>query len=411
MDRKALGRRVREARELAGLSQQAAAETLGLPRTAVTQIEAGNRSVSTLELSQLAGLLRRPVGWFLRDTEDADEDLLVILHRVAAGLGEASEVRDAVDRCVHICREAAALRTLLGHEQQEGPPSYPEPAPRTTGEAVRQGERVAEQERRRLGLGSAPIVDLTGLISDQGIWTATSPLPDPMSGLFLQHASLGIAILVNASHAYSRQRFSLAHEYAHALFDRDRVVGVSSAENRSERIEQRANAFAAAFLMPQAGIEEELRRLGKGQPARTDQYVFDVATEGAIRGQLRSAPRSQAIGFHDVARIAYAFGVSYQAAAYRLQSLRYLSPGAAVLSAEQEASGRALLRALELFDELEAPMEARRGSRELRNQVALLAFDAFQAGEISRGRLLDLGRLIGIDGRKLLQLAETVEAE
>ncbi len=411
MDHKTLGRRVREARELAGLSQQAAADALALQRTAVTQIEAGKRSVSTLELSQLASLLRRPVGWFLRDTKDEDEDLLVVLHRVASGLSQASEVRDAVDRCVHICREAAALRALLGLEQQEGPPSYPEKAPKTTGEAVRQGERVAEQERRRLGLGHAPIVDLIGLIADQGIWTATSPLPDSMSGLFLQHSSLGMAILINASHAFSRQRFSLAHEYAHALLDRDRVVGVSSAENSSERIEQRANAFAAAFLMPQAGIDEELRRLGKGQPTRTDQYVFDVATEGAIHGQMRPAPRSQAIGFQDVARIAQVFGVSYRAAAYRLQSLRYLPPASAVLSAAQEASGKAFLRALGLFDELETPMAENRGSRELRGQVALLALDAFQAGEISRGRLLDLGRLIGIDGAMLLQLAEAAEVE
>ena len=51
-----LGRRLRVAREARGLSQEAVAEALGLPRTAITQMEAGNRSVSTLELAKLAGL-------------------------------------------------------------------------------------------------------------------------------------------------------------------------------------------------------------------------------------------------------------------------------------------------------------------------------------------------------------------
>ena len=45
-----LGPRLRDAREKRGLSQQAVAEALGLPRTAVTNIETGNRSLSTKAL-------------------------------------------------------------------------------------------------------------------------------------------------------------------------------------------------------------------------------------------------------------------------------------------------------------------------------------------------------------------------
>jgi Zn-dependent peptidase ImmA (M78 family) len=234
-----------------------------------------------------------------------------------------------------------------------------------------------------------------------------------MSGLFLHHPSIGMAVLVNSGHVRARQRFSLAHEYAHALMDRNRVVGVSSADNSRERIEQRANAFAAAFLLPEAGLEEELRQLGKGQPARTDQIVFDVATGGSIQGQLRPAPRSQTIGFQDVAFIAHRFGVSYQAAVYRLKSLRYINQPESVLllSSEQEEAGRDYLRALDLFDDLEEPVSGKRGTRELRGRVAHLALEAYRLGEISRGRLLDVGKTVGVDGRKLLELAEAARAE
>lgn len=413
MNRLEIARRLREARELASISQNEAADALGLPRTAVTQMEGGNRAVSTLELSSLAELYRRPVRWFLAEAPDVEEDVVVALHRIAPGLDAEPDVRREVDRCVQICREGISLEGLLGREERDGPPAYRESVPRSTGEAVMQGERVAEQERKRLELGSAPVADMTELLGDQGIWASTVDLPNTMSGLFLHHPSIGMAVLINAGHVRARQRFSLAHEYAHALLDRDRVVGVSSADNSSERIEQRANAFAAAFLLPEAGLEEELRQLGKGQPARTDQIVFDVATGGSIQGQVRPAPRSQTIGFQDVAFVAHRFGVSYQAAVYRMKSLRYINQpeSAQLLSPEQEAAGRDYLRALHLFEDLEEPVKAERGTRELRSRVAHLGLEAYRLGEISRGRLLDVGRTIGVDGRKLLDLAEATRAE
>jgi len=413
MQRTGMSRRLRAARELASIGQGEAAEALGLPRTAVTQIEGGNRSVSTMELARFADLYRRPLGWFLADAPDADEDVVVALHRIAPGIDAAPETRLEVERCVQICREGVGLEGMLGRNGRDGPPAYREPVPRSTGEAVAQGERVAEQERRRLELGSAPIADMMELLGDRGIWASVVNLPHTMSGLFLNHPSIGMAVLVNAGHVRARQRFSLAHEYAHALVDRDRVVGVSDADSGRERIEQRANAFAAAFLLPKAGLDGELRRLGKGQQARTDQIVFDVATGGSIRGQLRPAARSQTIGFQDVAFIAHRFGVSYRVAVYRLKSLHHINrPVArALLSPEREATGKEYLSALDLFDDLEEPVGCMRGTRDLRSRVAHLALEAYRLEEISRGRLLDVSRTIGVDGRKLLELAEAARAE
>ncbi len=63
-----LSRRLRDARVARGLSQQAVAEIVGVPRTAITQIEAGNRSVSTLELAKMASCYRCPVEFFLSST-------------------------------------------------------------------------------------------------------------------------------------------------------------------------------------------------------------------------------------------------------------------------------------------------------------------------------------------------------
>ena len=181
MEPKELASRLRAAREARGLSQQHVAEELGLPRTAITQIEAGNRSVSTLELTKLANLYMRSVGQLLRD----DEDLLLALYRAEPGLADDPCASEQVQRCVNLCLEGVALERLLGIPTRLGPPNYETRMPATSGEAVSQGEQIAVQERRRLNIGNAPIADISELISSQGIWASGVEFPtDGVSGLF-----------------------------------------------------------------------------------------------------------------------------------------------------------------------------------------------------------------------------------
>jgi transcriptional regulator with XRE-family HTH domain len=70
-DRKALGERLREAREYLGFSQDQVATFLGVPRSALSLMETGQRKVDALELKKLAGLYKRPVGYFTG--EEAEE--------------------------------------------------------------------------------------------------------------------------------------------------------------------------------------------------------------------------------------------------------------------------------------------------------------------------------------------------
>lgn len=410
IDGNELARRLRQARDEAGISQQAAADAIGVHRTSVTQLETGNRSVSTLELTKLAALYGRPITWFLSEREAEEDDVLVALHR-ATGLESDPASRRQIDRCIALCREGVSLEGMLGHAARSGPPSYAEPVPQTAWDAIAQGQHVADEERRRLNLGVRPIDDVVGLIAEQGVWASGAGLPANMSGLFLRHASIGLAILVNARHARARRRFSYAHEYAHALLDRERTVTVSSADNAAEFVEKRANAFAAAFLMPRGGVAEMLVALDKGQPSRVDESVFDAATGGHFDAQLRPAPRSQRITYQDAAMLAHRFGASYQAAVYRLLSLRHVSRAECDQLLAQETVGKDYLQALDMFDDLEGEENNSLADRELRSRVAGLAIEAYRREEISRGRLLDLGKTLGIPGAKLVALAEAARKE
>lgn len=408
-----LSGRLRDARVARGLSQHAVAEIVGVPRTAITQIEAGNRSVSTLELAKMASCYRCPVEYFLSAARE-DEDILVALHRVAPGLEAENEVRDQVDRCVALCREGVTLESLLGWDRRSGPPSRDLRSPRSTGEAITQAERIADEERLRLNIGFAPLADISELISSQGIWASGVDLPGHMSGLFLRHPSIGMAILVNASHPHVRKRFSFVHEYAHALFDRDRTISVSSTDNSKDQVEKRANAFAAAFLMPRNGVREVLQQLDKESRGRPGNLIYDAASDGSVEVEFRSSSNFQRVTYKDVAVVAQRFGVSYQASVFRLRSLRHISQVECDDLLEREELGREYLRVLGLREQDDEAMrvtERRTRYRELRSEVTSLAIEAYRREEISRGRLLELSGLLGTDGRELLELGETLRLQ
>jgi Zn-dependent peptidase ImmA (M78 family)/transcriptional regulator with XRE-family HTH domain len=405
-DLQQLGKRLKEARENRGLSQEKAAEQLGLPRTAVTHIESGNRQLSTLELSQLADLYHRPVADFFADTPLSENDPLIALHRMGETFAGDSAVNEEVSRCLSICKDGIELQKLLGRPERVGPPGYKLSAPQSIGEAVQQAAQVAAAERRRLELANSPIADMAELISAQDVWASGAKLPDAMSGLFLRHPSIGMAILVNFDHVRARKRFSYAHEYGHALMDRDLSVTVSMQSNASDLLEKRANAFAASFLMPPGGVHELLKTMSKGQPSRVEELVYDVANSKPFEAQARPAPGSQVITYQDVAVLALHFGVSYQAASYRLLSLRLITKPEGEHLLGQAELGNQYLSVIDFLGDLEGTEPKKRQDRELVAAVVHLATEAFRRGQISNARLLELSKKLNVPGRKLLELAE-----
>jgi Zn-dependent peptidase ImmA (M78 family)/transcriptional regulator with XRE-family HTH domain len=412
IDLATLGKRLRDARVNCGLTQEQAADKLGVPRTAIVHMEAGNRSISTLELMELAKFYQRPIADFFRETEEShDEDVLQAFHRVAPDFRDNPEVNNEISRCAAVCRQGIELQNLLSLGSRGGSPAYDLPVPECSIQAIRQGERVATEERRRLGLGDHPISDLADLIASQGIWASGAELPASMSGMFLHHASIGMVVLVNYEHPRARKRFSYAHEYCHAIIDRNCSAVVTRDTNRSDLVEVRANAFAAAFLMPEAGVSAFLANRDKGQASRESISVYDPSTEteGAqVEAHWRSAPRSQRITCQLVAMTAHNFGVSYQAATYRLKSLRFISKEVLDSLLLQEEKGLEFLDVLKMKDDLvgKDKKKDRRVDRELVREVVSLAVEAYARDEISKGKLLDIASLLSLPGETLVEFAE-----
>ncbi|MBK8229363.1 MAG: ImmA/IrrE family metallo-endopeptidase [Candidatus Eisenbacteria bacterium] len=405
-----IGRRLKEAREASGLTQETAAEVVGVPRAAIAHIEAGNRSVSTLELHEFSKLYRRPIEWFLSATPEEDDTLLAILYRDALGLAGDPRAKADVERYLDICREGMFLEQLLDGTTRAAIPYYEIPSPTSAAEAAEQGELIAAQERDRLALGDAPISDLPDLLLSQGIWAATAELPETLSGVFFNDRSVGMAILVRWVEAYARQRFSFAHEFAHALLDKNQRVTVTLAESAStDYVETRANAFAAALLLPAGGVRTLLSKLDKGAPARRETPVYQPATEKAIEANRRAIAGSQELTYRDVAILAHHFGVSYPAAAYRLRGLDIVTRPKLDALLKDSESGRLYLSIIGL-EPRQSASRLRGMPEELTGRVAHLALEAHRRGKISRGRLLDVCEKLGIKGKELLSLPEPTKA-
>jgi transcriptional regulator with XRE-family HTH domain len=85
-ERKQIGELLRESRDYLALSQDEVARAMELPRSAISQIETGQRKVDTVELKKFAQLYRRPVTYFTGEFEPKEPEEVRHLARAAAKL-------------------------------------------------------------------------------------------------------------------------------------------------------------------------------------------------------------------------------------------------------------------------------------------------------------------------------------
>jgi Zn-dependent peptidase ImmA (M78 family)/transcriptional regulator with XRE-family HTH domain len=410
IDQKQLGERLKKLRERRGHTQEEIAEALGIPRSSVVQLESGKRSLDSLELITLS----RELGFDPTDLFGTEfnelQDSVTVLFRAEPKVASDKKLRKTISQWATLCRQFTFLEKLVGADRCfVGPVRYEFQEPRNRWEAIQQGALVAEQERGRLRLGTGPVPELPETIEGQGVRVGSVPLDESVSGLFLSDANIGLSILVNSAHSEQRQLFSFAHEYSHLLFDRARRGNISRAENREENIEARANSFAAAFLMPEGGIREFLSGVGKGSDVPTLQEVYDEGG-GAVRAQRRGPAQVTGLEFYDIAHLAFYFGVSYEAALWRLKSVQIISEDERERLAQKQDAANAFRKVLgKRFAAHRQRFNCRDGS--FQHKLLSVALEAFRLGEISKMKLREIAREINIADDELKQLLTGIDTD
>ena len=308
-----LGQRLRRVREDAEIKQEEAAAVLGLDATAIAKIEHGKRGVGALELMHLASLYKVPVSELLADASQGEAVHLRIAMRVGAALD--SKTATMQQRLQQII---AADRWLRQHVP--GPPnlalwaSTVHNMPSNTTPYER-GYACAKVFRNRYGLAASPIADMAMLTDEIGVLVSRLPLGDHQApdGCSAIDPVSGLAyVLINSDKPRPRRRFTIAHELGHLelehLHEGEMVLDESL--NTSHPYETEANAFAAGLLMPEEGVIASLTRL-----------------------RARLGEQAQPIEW--AVWLSASFGVSEEAAAYRIMNLGL-----------PEAGGGAIIEAL-----------------------------------------------------------------
>lgn len=362
-----IGRRLQRARLAAGLSQADVAEALGIPRPAVSLMESGLRSVSSVELAKLCRLYGKPASAFLFEPDR--EPVLQRFRAVSVEEEDQAVIQEAFEWCSYY----AWLEQAAFGSQRYELPVYPMPR----GRAIDQGEYLARQERRRLGLDSSAVRSMVDLLEDEGVKVGLRHFPadSQVSGSYFFSPDLGPCVVINRAEPASRRRFTAAHEYAHFLVDRNDSAGeVCAHYRRKELPEMRANAFAAAFLLPTEGIRNVL-----------------------------SAPEAEkgAVEEEQIVHLAHHFGASYEAVLWRLRNLRLVDQ-----ERQQSIQGfnfSALAHALGYRDEPGA-------SETAPDRFRAVAVEAWRKGEISLGKLAELLDMPKRELTKLLGRQETSQS-
>lgn len=298
-----LGQRVQERRIRLALTQQAVARDVGVSRELVALWESGERSPSLRQVEELALALRVNAAYLVGEAELPPEHDWVALFR---GANADDNVGIALRRWARFLDEwAAFLQDDLG-EVLPGPGKPPRAlAERELVQDARRAPRLAEKARAQYALGQDAMPDLFTFLDEHDVLVMRMPLGGigrgngGVSGAFFNHERLGYCVLVNSSTSPGRQAFTLAHEFAHALYHYG-AGGILCRDGDIHRLERFADSFAAHFLVPGKELRRRLRdHTGADEP---DPY--------------------------QVLALASYFGVSYAMMLVRLRQERLLSEGA-----------------------------------------------------------------------------------
>jgi transcriptional regulator with XRE-family HTH domain len=137
-----LGKKLRTAREQAGLSQQWLAEKLGITFQQIQKYEKGTNRIAASRLVSIAQALEQPVGYFLDDAKETatarsratDSPEQAALARFFSAIHNA-KVRRRVTDLLHAIIEADAVRKAHVPAPKRKPAK--KPAKRTTGRTAR----------------------------------------------------------------------------------------------------------------------------------------------------------------------------------------------------------------------------------------------------------------------------------
>lgn len=238
------GRRLRLARQLAGLRKNGLAERIGKTPTAIASYEKGAKKPAPATVAQLSLALGVDPFFFLPGPVDVAFSDVVAHFRslrsttqlardqaVAYGLATV-EISAALER--HVEFPAVNIPNYEVCNDDDSP------------------EEAASRLRSAWDLPLGPVPHLVRAAENNGVLVVFNAAASAgVDAYSFEGPARPVVVLNPAKRDYYRQRFDLAHELGHLVMHTD-------AEPGSAKIEAQADRFAAEFLMPSEQIADLL---------------------------------------------------------------------------------------------------------------------------------------------------------
>jgi Zn-dependent peptidase ImmA (M78 family)/DNA-binding XRE family transcriptional regulator len=251
-----VGGRLREAREVRGLTAVALAEIAGVSPQAISQYESGRSSPSPEVLESIGAAVNLPTHFFVRPTREGERG--TVFYRSMSSATKSARARAE--------RRFSWLRDIVAYlsEFVELPASnfpdlrLPDNPLLLSGNEI---EEAAADVRRYWRMGTGPVGNMLLLLENQGAIVAKDQLgADTLDGLseFAPDEKRPFIIIGTDKGSSARWRFDAAHELGHIVLHSRIDQQLLLKPEHFKQIEDQAHRFGAAFLLPLTSFGEEL---------------------------------------------------------------------------------------------------------------------------------------------------------
>lgn len=246
LDLPTFANKLRRTRDMFAESLDKLSASTGIPTDRLERLEAASQEPSGDEVLILADHYCIDFRFFISNESSLPVDRAEKLFR-AYSTHLSCEDRLAIQEFIFLCENEAFLMAEL----LRPPPLRFSHKPRGT-YYKGHGADAARELRSLLDYSSREVPDVFHDLRRLGFHVFRRRLANAnISGLFIDHDTAGPCVLVNYNEDPYRQRFTAAHEGAHAIFDaKDEYVVSFEHWDHADLREIRANAFASAFLVP-----------------------------------------------------------------------------------------------------------------------------------------------------------------
>lgn len=258
---------LRIVRQFRGFGQTALAKMASLSQGTLSKIEAGLLEPNEEMVSNLAKVLNFPVSIFYETYKPFGLPLSVHpMYRKNSSIGKRAIEQLEAELNIRLFNSMKLVKAIEFEEDL--------PLPFLSLDIYETPEKVAELLRRTWLIPNGPLKNLTDYVERAGCLVFHCDFSqEGVSGVTIKVPGLNPCIFIDKNMPSDRQRFTLAHELGHAIMHK----------LPSENMEDEANRFASALLMPSKDIRPYLTGKITLEKLATLKLVWKVSMNALLK--------------------------------------------------------------------------------------------------------------------------------